>query len=532
MTAEVYYLRENVFVEPLVNSWYAWPNLIAPLQYSLYMVKTHLRLMKSFVNNYELHIIANQNPEMAGGGEFVDCRAEQVEDIKRLIDKFETQDAIYKHLADDVAKLDELLKSHQSGESLEPLYSKVPDRLKGYVELVMDLYHNPTYRVIEGLLYQSPYYNEALQSVSLGLLDKDAKRPFVLSTPRLPEQTNIQVQLPFSSPLWDKLFKSRKCPISVADINQIFQSCPTTGGLDYMTLFTTQSPNDLYQPPSTGTLATYIGHAGFHIHNKSISIVIDPVIAYRTEFTKDRVVSFNQLPDQIDYLCLTHNHSDHVNIESLLQLRHKVKTVLVPKNNGGSLADPSLKLILTQMGFDVREMDDIEQVSLPNGRLMSIPFLGEHGDLNIRSKTAWFVELDDKRMYFGADSANLEPAMYQHIVKNTQTLDLLAIGMECVGAPYTWLYGALNTQSVSKNIKDSRRLNGSDFSKAANMIETFSAKRVLIYALGLEEWYGYFMGVDYSDDSEQIVQSNKLLDYCQSNKIPCERAYGRLDIKF
>jgi len=497
----------------------------------MYMVKTHLRLMKSFVNNYELHIIANANPEMAGGGEFVDCRAEQVDDIRTLIDKFETQDMVYKLLSEDLAALDMLVSNHKSGESIEPLYAKVPERLKGYVELSMDLHHNASYRVIEGLVYRSEFYNVALQSISFGVLSKDAKRPFVLSTPRLPGDDNIQLQLPFISPLWDKLFKSRKVPISKSEIDEIFHSGRTKGGLDYMALFTQVPPDTIYRPPLNST-ATYIGHAGFHIHNSELSIVIDPVIAYQTELTKDKVVSFNQLPDRIDYLCLTHNHSDHVNIESLLQLRHKVHTVLVPKNNGGTLADPSLKLMMQQIGFRVQEMEDMEQIALPNGRLMSIPFLGEHGDLNIRSKTAWFIELDQKRMYFGADSTNLEPAMYQHVVKDTDTLDLLAIGMECVGAPYTWLYGALNTANVSKNIKDSRRLNGSDFDKAAKMIEVFSAKRVLIYALGMEPWYGYFMGVDYSDDSEQIVQSNRLLSYCDSKNILCERAYGCLHIEW
>ncbi|WP_199609979.1 MBL fold metallo-hydrolase [Flocculibacter collagenilyticus] len=526
MTNQQFFLKENVFVEPLVNNWYAWPNLISPIPYSMYMVKTHLRLMKSFVNNYELHIIANQNPEMAGGGEFVDCSAEQVEDVKRLIEKFENEGAIFKELADSVSALDDLIKSHKSGETIEPLYDQVPEHLKGYVELFMDLYHNPSYRLIEGLLYDSEYYKRELQSVSFGILDDDANRPFVLSTPRLADQNNIQLRLPFASPLWDIIFKARELPISKAQIDQVFQAGDTQGGLDYMELFTTEPPSLTYQAPEQGSEASYIGHAGFMVHNKEVAVVIDPVIAYRTNKIKHDVISFSQLPPKIDYLCLTHNHSDHVNIESLLQIRHKVDTVLVPKNNGGSLCDPSLKLILQQIGFKVMELEDMEVIGLPEGKLMSIPFLGEHGDLNIRSKTAWFIELAGKRMYFGADSANVEPKMYQHIAKITGELDILAIGMECVGAPYTWLYGALTTDPVSKNIKDSRRLNGSDFDKASNMIKIFNAKQVLIYALGLEPWYGYFMGVDYSDDSEQIVQSNQLLEHCSSLNIPCERAYG------
>ena len=134
-----FYLREDVYVDPLVNKWYAWPNLIAPITYSMYMTKTHRRLMGSFVNNYELHILANQDKGMAGGGEFVDCTAEQVDDVKALNTKFDTQFVIYKELADAIKQLDGVVKSHTTGETIEPLYEQVPDLLKGYVELHMDL---------------------------------------------------------------------------------------------------------------------------------------------------------------------------------------------------------------------------------------------------------------------------------------------------------------------------------------------------------------------------------------------------------
>lgn len=91
--------------------------------------------------------------------------------------------------------------------------------------------------------------------------------------------------------------------------------------------------------------------------------------------------------------------------------------------------------------------------------------------------------------------------MYTHISKLTGPIDIIAIGMECVGAPYTWLYGALHTKKISRNIKNSRCLNGSDSKQAIDIAQTFDAKQVLIYALGLEPWYKYFMGVEYESDS-------------------------------
>jgi L-ascorbate metabolism protein UlaG (beta-lactamase superfamily) len=527
----MYYLREDVYIDPLVNKWYAWPNLIAPVTYSMYMTKTHRRLMTSFVNNYELHILANQNKSMAGGGEFVDCTAEQLEDIKALIARFDTEHGVYRELSDAIKQLDVLVKSHTSGETIEPLYERVPEQLKGYVELFMDLYHQPSYRLIESLLYRSPYYNKSIQSVSFGLLSRVKQRPFVLSTPRLPDANHLHLNRPFESKVWDRIFRTRELPASAGELAEWFGDS-TEGGLPWQELFTTEEPSKRHEPVQGGVRLRYTGHAGFLIETGGLAIMVDPVIANRTESNAAEVISYSELPEKIDYVCLTHNHSDHVNLETLLQLRYKIGKVLVPKNNGGTLADPSLRLILTQLGFSVLEVEDLEEIALPEGRILSIPFLGEHGDLNIRSKTAWFFELYGTKIYAGADSSNLEPRMYQHIHSITGDLDVLAIGMECVGAPYTWLYGALTTETVSRKIKESRRLNGSGFEKAAGMLETFRAKQVLIYALGMEPWYGYFMGVDYNDDSEQIVQSGKMVEHCRQLGVPVERLCGKHELMF
>jgi L-ascorbate metabolism protein UlaG (beta-lactamase superfamily) len=522
-----YYLREDVYVDPLINSWYAWPNLVAPMTYSMYSTKTHRRLINSFLNNHELHILANQDRSMAGGGEFVDCSADQLNVLRTLLNTYDVEYAVYQRLAEAIRELDALVRGHMSGETIEPLYEKVPDMLKGYVELTMDLNHQPSYRFIEGLLYETPYYDTGIQSVSFGLLSLVETRPFVLSTPRLADDRHLQIRVPLVSGLLDEIFRARTEPISLDDIHRLFGQVECKGGLAYEALFTMEAPALRHMPLVDGVRVQYTGHAGLMIETRDCSVLIDPVIASRTAAIADQMISYSQLPEKIDYVCLTHNHSDHVNLETLLQLRHKIGTVLVPKNNGGSLADPSLRLILKQLGFKVHEVDDLDEVALPGGRIISLPFLGEHGDLNIRSKTAWVVDLAGRKIYAGADSSNLEPRMYEHLRRKIGRLDVLAIGMECVGAPYTWLYGALNMEPVSKKIKESRRLNGSGYEKAARMVAAFEPARVFIYALGLEPWYGYFMGLDYQENSEQLLQSSQMVRHCTEIGVPVERLQGK-----
>ncbi|KZN69017.1 MBL fold metallo-hydrolase [Pseudoalteromonas luteoviolacea] len=520
-----FFLKESVYFEPLVNKWYAWPNLIAPLTYSMYMTKTHKRLMNSFVNNMALHLIASKDKAMIGTPDFINCRADQVNQVKALIEKMDSQSAIYQELAQAIKELNALLVAHTDGTSIEYLYDKVPDVLKGFIELNLDLYNNPSYRIIESLIYDE-YYNTELQTVSFGVLADGESRPFVLSTPRFPDERHLHLNIPFDSSDLDQIFAARTTPISKEKIVEIFEKYDSEGSMEYMSLFTEQSPETRYEKP-TGVRISYTGHAGMLVESQNKSILIDPVIPPKSEANKHETIGFCQLPDVIDYVCLTHNHSDHVNLETLLQIRHKVRQVLVPKNNGGSLADPSLRIILKTIGFEVMEVDDMDEIVFEDGKIVAIPFLGEHGDLNIRSKTAWFIELCNKRMYFGADSSNLEPRMYSHIKRKVGKLDVLALGMECVGAPFTWMYGALITEKVSKEIKESRRLNGSDFNAAIKMIEVFEPSQVFIYALGMEPWFDYFMGVDYDDDSEQIVQSGKLLEYAEDKSFSCERLYGK-----
>lgn len=526
MTDSQLYLKEDVYFEPLFNHWYAWCYLLPPVTAARYMVNTHRRIMMSFVNNYELHISAMKE-SVVTGGDFLNCSEDQVEEIQALIDEINIKHADLVELSKSVQELDELLAQHTSGQSIEVLYEKIPERLRGFVELNLDLQHRPGFRLIEPLLYKSQYYLPALQSLSFGTLSKVEERPFVLTTPRLPDDKHIQIKQDFNSHFVDTIFRAREIPLSLSQVDEIFASVEKIGGLDYRDLFTEKKSSYPYEKINEGVRVQYTGHAGFMLETKSVTILIDPVIASRAEKYAGDLLSYSEIPPVIDYICLTHNHQDHLNIETLLQLRYKTRMILVPKSNGGSLADPSIKLLLKNLQFNVVEFDELEEIQIPDGKITSIPFLGEHGDLNIRSKTAWLIELQGKKSFFGADSANPDINIYRHMQDLFTHIDIFAIGMECVGAPFTWLYGALHTKMVPKVIKESRRLNGCDSTQAFALVEMFKPKIVFIYALGLEPWYKYFMGLEYDDNSRQIVESKKMIASCKNIDIPVETMNGR-----
>ncbi|MCA1567460.1 MAG: MBL fold metallo-hydrolase [Acidobacteria bacterium] len=522
MSTENLYLKPNVLAEPLFNQWYAWPYLIAPATAAMCIANLHLKIMRSFVNAPQVHISALKNPAMLGGP-FINYDASKVGAIRTLIDKTEKENARMIEFAQAVKTLDEMLASEAGGFSLEPLYPKVPEPLRGYVELVYDLNNHASIRFIEGLLYRSPYYSEAAQTISLSLVEKD-DRPFVFSTPRLQNGDSLHLQIPFRHEGLDELFKMRHEPRPYGYIKDVLSVRDEDDEL-FSSFFTTSGGAPTANYDGDGIRIRYLGHASILIETKEVSLLFDPVISYDCETGEGRY-TYRHLPPRLDYVLITHNHQDHCMFETLLQLRHKIGQVIVPKNNGGGLADPSMKFILQKIGFNnVTEIDEMETVSIPGGELTGLPFFGEHADLNIRTKLAYFVNLKGRKVMCAADSNNIEPKLYELINEQIGGVDVMFLGMECDGAPMTWLYGPLLTQPLARKMDQSRRFDGSNFEKGIDLVNRTAPKEVYVYAMGQEPWLTYLTSLQYTDESRPIVESNKLVGECRQRGLTSERLY-------
>lgn len=517
------YLKPNAIAEPLINQWYAWSYLIPPATAAMYMANSQIKIMESFVEDPKVHQMALQNPAMMGGP-FVDYDASRVGEISDLLAKTKTEQAKLLSLASAIKELENTLQEYGDGYSLEPLYEKVPEALKGYVELVYDSHNNPSFRLIEGLLYRSPDYQSSRQSMALSLQDADT-RSFVLSTPRLPDNDTLELALPFNHPAWDRLFRMRDQADSYAEIKEVFNISSDQEAL-FSALFTEQPPKPQERYHGDGVRVRYFGHACVLIETKDVTILCDPLISYQNDNGIPRY-TYADLPKVIDYALITHNHQDHVMFETLLQLRHKIRNVIVPKSHKGSLLDPSLKLILEAIGFKtVKEIDDLEAIEIPDGHILGLPVLGEHGDLNIASKTAYYLNVKDRKILCAADSNNIEPKLYANLHHILGDLDVLFIGMECEGAPYTWAYDPLLTQSVPRKMANTRRLNGSNAKKAINLINQFHPQQTYVYAMGQEPWLTHLTSIDYTETSPPIVESDQLVSFCQQHGIHSERLFG------
>jgi L-ascorbate metabolism protein UlaG (beta-lactamase superfamily) len=335
--------------------------------------------------------------------------------------------------------------------------------------------------------------------------------------------------MPFSSNAIDELQRMKYAPKSLVEMKEMFNIREDQEGL-FESFFTSRPARRSEPYTGPGVRWRYFGHACILIETGGLSLLFDPVISYTYKSDIPRY-TYEDLPDTIDYVLITHNHQDHILFETLLQIRHKVKSIIVPRNLTGALQDPSLKLTLETIGFkNVFELGSLESIPFDLGSITGLPFLGEHADLDIRSKLAYLIRAGRRTLLFAADSCNIEPAVYDHIHEFTGDIDILFIGMECDGAPLTWLYGPLLTSRIERGMDESRRLAGSNCDQGMEIINRFRCREVYIYAMGQEPWLNHVMSLKYTAESKPITESNRLIESCKTRGILAERLFGEKEI--
>lgn len=517
------YLKPAFVAEPLVDRWYAWPHLVSPATAAMNIAKRHLPIMESYVKAPQAHMMAVKNPRMLGGP-FLDYPTDRSQAIRELISWTKHRRAPMLELHDAIRDLEVLLREGATGGALDVLYPQVPNPLRGLVELLYDLNDGPSFRLIEPLLYRSSFYDPSTQSLMLSLR-KGEDRPFILSTPRLTEDGDLHLELPFASSALDDLYRMRNDPLPLGELRERLGI--DGGQLEVLADMTTAEPPRPYEPYMGDRIRwRYFGHACVLIESCGCSILVDPILAYTHDPRVDKYTYYD-LPDVIDYVLITHNHQDHVLLETMLQLRHRVDQVLVPRSGGGQLQDPSLKCMLSSLGFqNVQEVAEFDRIDIKTGSITGLPFIGEHADLDVRSKLTYRIQIDDRSLLFVADACNVEPRLFELVANAFGPVNALFLGMECEGAPLSWLYGPLITRPLDRRKDRSRTLSGSNYEQAIAMIDALAPKEVYVYAMGLEPWFGYILAKRYTHASRPIVDSDRLLAACATKGIASKRLYG------
>jgi L-ascorbate metabolism protein UlaG (beta-lactamase superfamily) len=524
-----YRLAESTMVEPLVNSWSAWSFLIAPAPASLHLLQYQLPLLQSYVDDPTFHTTASQDPSLAGGA-FVNVSADRVAEVANLLDSTKSNLNYNLELAQSLLDFQSWLTANAKGDSLAPYYQKLPRPLRGYVELVYDYLNRPSLRFFENLLYRSHYYKSSLQSLRLSRLDRDSSRPFFLNTPRFMEEGQINWQVPFDAHQVDQLFRLDIQPRSFDAICQLLDL--NDQSRRHVLKMLTEEPRALPEKwRESSVRIRYFGHACLLIESKGMSVLTDPLVSViPCEGGLERF-SYGDLPEEIDYALITHNHQDHNSLETILRLRHRVKCLVVPRSFGILYGDISLKALAIRVGFrNVIELDALESLRLPDGEITAVPFLGEHSDL-AHGKTGYVIRMGKRKLLIGADLDCLDKQIYENVRQCVGRIDTVFLGTESVGAPLSWVNGPLLPKRPSNEEEESRRQHGCDARRAMDILEALGASRLYNYAMGLEPWLEYILGLGLNESSPQWRESEKLLAQARARGfLEAERLYGKLEL--
>ena len=196
--------------------------------------------MNYYITSKQMKAEEISNPFFKGGP-FIDLDGKRVEDVKSLRDRIQEEDQDLFEFVAALESLEELLRAEAKGFAMETLYEKIPEPLKGYVDLYYDLDHKPGFKLLESLLYASDLYKSARQSLAISEIVSDTDNPFIMSTPRLEKPSACHVAIPFNSEVIDELVKMKKTPGSLAEMREKLQIKEEQTEL-FNTFFTEEEP--------------------------------------------------------------------------------------------------------------------------------------------------------------------------------------------------------------------------------------------------------------------------------------------------
>ncbi|CAM3970588.1 MBL fold metallo-hydrolase [Rahnella bruchi] len=184
--------------------------------------------------------------------------------------------------------------------------------------------------------------------------------------------------------------------------------------------------------PREQDVVVWLGHSSFYIQLAGKRILLDPVFstnasplpATNVAFDGSSVYTADDMPP-IDVMLITHDHWDHLDYQSVLALRQKVKQVVAGLGVGAHLA---------HWGYAedrIHEADWNDDVDiLPGVKIHVLTARHFSGRWLTRNKTLWVsfaLETAQQRLYFSGDSGY--GAHFRDIGQRFGKFDLVALDM-------------------------------------------------------------------------------------------------------
>lgn len=185
----------------------------------------------------------------------------------------------------------------------------------------------------------------------------------------------------------------------------LFKSFPNTNPIDSIPSVITELKN---LKPEENVLV-WFGHSSYFIQLNGKKYLIDPVLSGNASpvagtnksFAGSEMYTVEDLPE-IDYLLITHDHYDHLDYETILKLKPKVKKTITALGVGEHLE---------YWGFkpeNLTELDWNEFINLDTEiKVTAVParhFSGRTFKRNATLWTSFILEVGEMKIFIGGDS--------------------------------------------------------------------------------------------------------------------------------
>ena len=159
-----------------------------------------------------------------------------------------------------------------------------------------------------------------------------------------------------------------------------------------------------------GTRLFWFGHSAFLVQHQGKNILLDPMFGQvpapldflgGKRFSDALPIRPEDLPE-IDYVLFSHDHYDHLDYGSVLQLKDKVKWFLTPLGLGNHLLrwGVSAEKIIELNWWEAQQLEDFNFVCTPAQHFSGRKFSNSQQTL----WSSWVIQSDTLNLYFSGDS--------------------------------------------------------------------------------------------------------------------------------
>ena len=452
-------LKSNLRFQPLFSGFSMQIDHLHPLFSALRLFRKDLPYIESDVSSFNLW-----------------C-SEQNHEFKSAFEKLKGLSLNWSNFLVDLEK--------QDGYCLDSLYNKLPQEVRGGVELFYTGLNKASYKTNALLYERNP--------------SKDL-HSFIFTNAK----TNPNWKYWWGSGSTDLHIKQSLDHITCtsltdlilnpSDFDLLYEKISSDIDRNTLQLITEDDAKGSRIDESNDDLAfevRYINHATVVVKKDGYSVMVDPLLNFYD--VENEVSLYDYAPKKIDYVLITHAHYDHIDLSTLITLRNRIGKILLPRASEVETDFNLKKALEPYFPGKVAEIDMFDEIEVGNEfTITPLPFQGEHADL-ISPKVTWLVSVTGKNYWFGGDSRAIDINLHKFVREKYGSFEAIFIGTVCQGSSLARAYPHF-ANITSETNSNSRSTAGADHREIFEMINALNPKMVCIYALGYEKWFRNFLG--------------------------------------